>query len=126
VPDWQYYLSGESPEAADEGRCGLTRTPVGGPASLAEMVTPAGGWLPDDGLWKNLYQGDDDPYVPIESDRAEQLMARWVEIGRLAKVPSGESTFSAEEQARLIEADRRAAQLWRDVPIPPGAADITF
>jgi hypothetical protein len=124
MPQWQYYLSGHTPELADTGSCGLIRRPEGGPVSLAEFVTRDGDWLIDDTLWKNKYEGEDEPLTEISVERAEQLMGLWVAIGRLDALPSDESSIAPEDAARLIEAERRAAEIWRNVQPPPGAETL--
>jgi hypothetical protein len=121
---WQYYLSGDTPELADEGEAGLIRLPVGAPVALAEQLFPSGEWTSTDRLWKQKYQGSWDETVEIDEERAAALMRRWVEIGRIQKLPSDESSIPPDVAASLTEADNQAAARWRSVPTPPGAEDI--
>jgi len=53
------------------------------------------------------------------------LLQHWVEIGRIAKLPPARSSFSPEEQARLVDADRQARAAWARVHRPPGAESIS-
>ena len=62
--------------------------------------------------------------MEIDEDRAARLIRRWVEIGRIAKLPSDESSIPPDLAARLDRVDEQAAAIWRAVPIPPGAEDI--
>jgi hypothetical protein len=121
---WQYYLSGDTPERADEGKSGLIRVPVGAPVSLAEQLGRSGDWNLTDRLWRQKYLGSWNETTEIEQERAEQLMRRWVEIGRIKKLPSDESTTPPEIIAELSGMDSRADAIWHDVPTPPGAEDI--
>jgi hypothetical protein len=44
-------------------------------------------------LYKQKYQGSDHETVEIDEARAERLMRTWVEIGRIPKPPSDESSI---------------------------------
>lgn len=120
---WTYYLTGNV-ERADEGKAGLVRVPAGGPVTLAEALYPSGEWSADDRMFRATYQGSDYEFTEITPERAEELMHRWLEIGRITSYPSGEPSIDPETAARLVEADRQAAARWRGVPAPPGAADL--
>ena len=126
MTEWEYRLLGDHPDRADAGGVGLVRLPVGGPVSLAELVWPDGEWRVTDRLWRITYEGADGRVTPIDTERAEQLLLRWVSTGRIATLPSGESSLTAAERARLVEADRQAAAAWRQVSPPPGLDSITF
>lgn len=126
MTEWQYFLSGGTPQAAESGAAGLNRLPVGAPVSLAEALTPAGDWIADDRMWRAKYQGSDYEFTEVGAADAERLIARWVEIGRIAKVPESASSFTPDEHARLVEADRQARAAWARVQPPPGAESITF
>jgi hypothetical protein len=126
MTEWQYFLTGGMPERADEGKGGLIRLPVGGPVSLAESLDPSGGWSADDRMWRVKYLGSDYEMSEISTERAHELMGRWVEIGRIAAPPSEQSSIPAERAAELIEADHRAAERWQGVTPPPGAGSITL
>lgn len=121
---WRYFLSGDTPDRADEGRAGLIRSPVGAGVANAETLLPSGDWRLSDVLYKQKYQGSDHEAVEIDEDRAQRLIRRWVEIGRIAKRPSDESSIPPELAARLDRVDEQAAAIWRAVPVPPGATEI--
>ena len=124
MTEWQYYLSGETPERAGDGKAGLVRLPVGAGVALAEMLMPSGEWTHSDILYRQKYQGSWDETVEIDGERAHQVIRRWVEIGRIAKLPSDESSLPADVANALSEIDRQAEAVWRTVPVPPGAEDI--
>ena len=121
---WQYFLTGDTPDQADEGKAGLIRLPAGAPVALAELLLPSGEWQLTDRLWKQKYEGSWDETTEIDTERAEALLRRWVEIGRIANPPSDESSIAPELAARLAAVDEQAAAIWRSVPTPPGAEDI--
>lgn len=124
MAEWRYFLGGDHPELADEGKAELIRLPAGAPVSLAESVRRSGEWQPTDTMWNEKYRGTWDVTTEISQERAEEILNNWVERGLLAKLPNPQSSIPPETAARLIEADRVAAETWADVPIPPGAKDI--
>lgn len=121
---WQYFLAGDHPEQAEQGKAELIRLPVGAPVSLAESVRRAGEWAPTDTLWNEKYEGSWDKISEISEERAEAILRGWVEAGLIPKLPNPRSSIAPDEAARLIEADRIAAEVWDNVPTPPGATDI--
>ena len=123
---WEYYLTGDPTDPDDGGRTGMIRMPVGGPLALAESVLPSGDWMLSERLWKNHFEGADEPVHRIAAADAEAMMRRWVGTGRLAKYPPDESGIPPAQAERLRRAERQAAEAWSRVEIPPGAEDITF
>jgi hypothetical protein len=121
---WQYYLSGDTPELADDGKAGLIRLPVGARVARAEMLLRSGDWVHSDILYKQKYQGSWDETVEIDEDRAAGLMRRWLDIGRIEKLPSDEPSIPSEVANELTGLDEQAEARWRGVPTPPGADDI--
>jgi hypothetical protein len=121
---WRYFLSGDTPELADEGKVGITRLAEGTPVSMAESVVRWGEWRPSDRMYRAKYLGSDYEFVEITAERAEELLRRWVEIGRLEKHPGEDSRITPELAEYLASRDREAEERWRDVPKPPGAEGI--
>ena len=73
---WEYHLTGDPSDPGDGGRTGLIRAPAGGPVTLAEFVLPSGDWMLSDTLWKNVFEGADEPVHPIGADVAEAMLRR--------------------------------------------------
>ncbi|WP_375498896.1 hypothetical protein [uncultured Jatrophihabitans sp.] len=122
---WEYFLAGEPLDDDHRGQ-GLIRLPAGGPVSLAESVGPSGEWQLTDTLWKNRYEGRDEPVHPINVRDAEALLLRWVSTGRLARYPSAGSNIPPQQAERLTQADHEARAVWNRVQAPPGATEISF
>jgi hypothetical protein len=76
-------------------------------------------------MWRAKYLGSDYEFTEISPERAQALLVRWVEIGRLYGLPSEESMITPELAAYLAGMDAQAAAQWHDVPKPPGAQDVT-
>jgi len=129
---WRYFLrfgdddlsaEGQAAEA-DAGRAAMYRLPVGAPVSLLEALMGEGVWQVTDVMWRAKYLGSDYEFTEITPERAEELMRRWVEIGRLDAMPSQEWSITAELAEYLTGLDAQAQAQWRDVARPPGAEDV--
>jgi hypothetical protein len=125
---WHYFLStspGDSPEAVERGEAGITRLPEGWAVSVAEAVWPNGQWMPTDSMWREKFLGSgSSEFVEISPARAQELLRRWVEIGRLTAMPSEESMMTADLVAHLEGREREDEARWRGVPKPPGSQDV--
>jgi hypothetical protein len=133
---WRYFLSfgigaGDQLDAeqqvvaADAGRAGMTRLPVGARVALAESLRGREGrWWASDLMWRAKYLGSDYEFTEVSAERAQELLERWVRIGRLERMPSQETTITPELAQHLTRIDAEAEARWRDVPTPPGAEDI--
>jgi len=126
---WRYFLAGDpgdAPELADRGEAGIVRLPVDAPVSLAEAVLPPGEWSPTEIMWREKYLGSGDwEFTEISGERAQELLRRWVQIGRLERMPDEASMITPELAEHLTAMDKEAEARWRNVPKPPGAEDIS-
>jgi hypothetical protein len=130
VSDWRYFIAtdpGESPAVADQGEAGLLRLPAGGSVSLAEAVVKPGEWIPTDIMWRERYRGSGAwEFHEIPAGRAHDLLRRFVELGRLDRLPDDASAITPEQARALADRDRESAAQWSNVQKPPGADDIRF
>ncbi|MFE3546407.1 hypothetical protein ACFXK0_25885 [Nocardia sp. NPDC059177] len=111
MSDWVYYLRGPEPpdEAGDNTGMAMTRIPAGELTAAYTMSTPTvtrftlmmpknvaaaqtvgrdGQWHPDERPSRLKYLGADYEYWPIDEHHAAALLHRWVEVGRIARIPA--------------------------------------
>jgi hypothetical protein len=130
MTQWRYFVStdpGASPEVADRGQGGILRLPAGGSESQAEAVVRPGEWIPTSMMYRELYLGSGDhEFHEITPDRAQTLLRRFVELGRLDHLPDEASSITPEQTQALTERDHESTARWRNVEKPPGAEDVRF
>jgi hypothetical protein len=128
VTQWHYFIAadpGDPPELADQGEAGILRLPAGASVGLAEAVVPPGEWAPTDIMWRERYRGSGDwEFREVSADRAHSLLRRFVELGRLERLPDEASALTPEQARALADRDRESEAQWRQVPRPPGVDNI--
>jgi hypothetical protein len=122
MSEWRYFIETKA-SRSDPGnpREFLMRLRSGEPYILAEARHFDGTWHRDDRLFQQIMLGKDHDYVEVDEARFTEALAK---LG-----PTGNQSFgrpSEEELARLTSTEKRIADVWKSVPIPPGAADISF
>ncbi len=118
---WRYFLEVDSWPRDKPPRESLMRLRSNEPLLCAERLLGDGKWHRDDQLFKQMMMGSSSYYEEVDEQRFAEA---------LAKLP-GVSNKSVERPSRrelkhFASMEARLVERWRAVPVPPGAADLTF
>lgn len=116
---WRYFVQTRAGRTSDAVARTFVRLRAEEPLVCAEALRGDGTWHRDDRLFRERMLGAD--YDFIEVDEAEFKNA----LGDRVTTDDSFDRPSAEELARLSGMEGAIAAVWKTVPVPPGASDLT-